>query len=161
MYLHDLCGFDPTYTRSQSPSGPATTPQNGSSCGTVGFLAAAEREKRLRPRKGAAFPLRAGNSAKIWTPPHLKLRRPHPPRLTDPPSLLLRWALPVPVAGFEERMISSLYFTIKREPPNECVCCGRPQGKHSPAPSRERGVGSNKHLLRRGPQAPGPPLLLQ
>lgn len=65
----------------------------------------------------AAFP--AGNSAKIWTPPHLKLRRPHPPRLTDPPSLLLRWALPVPVAGFEERMISSLYFTIKREPSTE------------------------------------------
>lgn len=48
---------------------------------------------------GAAFPLWAGNSAKIWTPPHLKLRRPHPPRLTDPPSLLLRWALPGPLSG--------------------------------------------------------------
>jgi hypothetical protein len=47
--------------------------------------------------------------------------------------------------------------------PNECVCCRNwpKPGKHSPAPSRERGVGSNKHLLRRGPQAPGPPLLLQ
>jgi len=37
MYLHDPCRFDPIYTRSQSPSGPATTPQNGSSCGTFYF----------------------------------------------------------------------------------------------------------------------------
>lgn len=28
MYLHDLCRFDSTSTRSQSPSGPAITPQN-------------------------------------------------------------------------------------------------------------------------------------
>ncbi|KAK5786164.1 hypothetical protein PVK06_040795 [Gossypium arboreum] len=34
MYLHDPCRFYPIYTRSQSPIGPATTPQNESSCGT-------------------------------------------------------------------------------------------------------------------------------
>lgn len=117
---------------------------------------AAEREKRLRPRKGAAFPLtlRAGNSAKIWTPPHLKLRRPHPPRLTDPPSLLLRWALPVPVAGFEERMISSLYNktrTVNGDRMNAFAAeTGRPLGKHSPAPSRERGVGVQQALAAEG-----------
>ena len=37
MYLHDPCRFYPIYTRSQSPIGPAATPQNGSSCGTFYF----------------------------------------------------------------------------------------------------------------------------
>lgn len=37
MYLHDPCRFNPIYTRSHSPSGPATTSQNGSSCGTFYF----------------------------------------------------------------------------------------------------------------------------
>ncbi|KAI6697445.1 hypothetical protein NL676_017564 [Syzygium grande] len=37
MSLHDPCRFDPIYTRSQSPIGPATTPQNGSSCETFSF----------------------------------------------------------------------------------------------------------------------------
>ena len=37
MYLHDPCRFYPIYTRSQSPIGPATTPQNESSCGTFYF----------------------------------------------------------------------------------------------------------------------------
>lgn len=37
MYLHDPCRFNPIYTRSPSPSGPATTSQNGSSCGTFSF----------------------------------------------------------------------------------------------------------------------------
>jgi len=69
MYLHDLCRFDSTYTRSQSPSGPAITPQNESSCGTVGFLAGKRwnvTNKILRPRNIGAYA--TGNSAKIWTP---------------------------------------------------------------------------------------------
>lgn len=37
MYLHNPCGFDPIYIRSQSPIGPATTPQNESSCETFDF----------------------------------------------------------------------------------------------------------------------------
>ncbi|KAK6774819.1 hypothetical protein RDI58_023624 [Solanum bulbocastanum] len=50
MYLHDPCRFHPIYTRSHSPSGPATTPQNGSSCGTFySGVTAVERNKILRP----------------------------------------------------------------------------------------------------------------
>jgi hypothetical protein len=60
MYLRDPCKFYPTYTRSQSPSGPATTPQNGSSCGTL-ILGGGGRSKKMT----AAPTLR---SAKIWTP---------------------------------------------------------------------------------------------
>ncbi|CAN4123547.1 unnamed protein product [Withania somnifera] len=42
--------FHPIYTRSHSPSGPATTPQNGSSCGTFySGVTAVERNKILRP----------------------------------------------------------------------------------------------------------------
>lgn len=67
MYLHDPCRFDPTYTRSQPPSGPATMPQNGSSCGTLDFwrgVTAVERKKKMT----AARAYGTGNSAKIWTP---------------------------------------------------------------------------------------------
>ncbi|KAG9438866.1 hypothetical protein H6P81_021164 [Aristolochia fimbriata] len=65
MYLHDPCGFDPTYTRSQSPSGPATTPQNGSSCGTLDFW---RNSGGTSKKMTAARAYGTGNSAKIWTP---------------------------------------------------------------------------------------------
>ena len=78
-------------------------------------------------------------------------------------SLLRRWALPVPGvdAGFYKRMRSSL-LTRKREPrgahPSSfSAATGRPLGKHSPAPSRETGVGVQEALAAEGgPQAPAP-----
>uniref|UniRef100_M1BR82 Nucleic acid binding protein n=1 Tax=Solanum tuberosum TaxID=4113 RepID=M1BR82_SOLTU len=49
MFLR-IIRFHPIYTRSHSPSGPATTPQNGSSCGTFySGVTAVERNKILRP----------------------------------------------------------------------------------------------------------------
>ena len=68
-------------------------------------------------------------------------------------------------AGFYKRMRSSL-LTIKREPrgahPSSfSAATGWPLGKHSPAPSRETGVGVQQALAAEGgPQAPGPPLLI-
>ncbi|RWW39282.1 hypothetical protein BHE74_00055401 [Ensete ventricosum] len=65
MYFHDSLRFYTTYTQSQSPSGPATTPQNGSSCGTFSFL----RNTFHSPNNILRLHnIATGNSAKIWTP---------------------------------------------------------------------------------------------
>ena len=70
MYLHNPCGFDPIYTRSrsQSPIGPATTPQNESSCETFYFWRRNVTKYYGRVTEG---PEGTVNSAKICHPKHL------------------------------------------------------------------------------------------
>lgn len=82
MYLS--CGFYPTYTRSQSPSGPATTPQNGSSCGTVGFLAGKRRNGKKSYGRGR-LPSMGGEFGQNMDTPSSKAPSPSSPPSDRPP----------------------------------------------------------------------------
>lgn len=102
---------------------------------------------------------------RLWCGPTHGLKPSSPPIAQC--SLLFRWALPVPGvdASFYKRMRSSQHKKTRtaRSPPEFVFCRHWPAaGETQPGPLPGNGGGGpTSTCCRGGPQAPGPPLLLQ